>query len=174
MQIPRVILRTPRCTLRHLVPGDAAMMLALHGDPDVMRYLPDKPFASLEAAREFLVSYQDVYRNDGFARWAVVEDATGECVGWCGLRRMPDGDIDIGYRFFKSAWGRGLATETAKACLEYGFRTLGLKCIVGRADVGNIGSRRVLEKIGMTYECNETSDWLGEVALFKAVAPAGE
>src|SRR5689334_11694423 len=115
-----IILRTARQTLRHLVPEDAAMMFALHGDPAVMRYLPDGPFESIEAARRFLEGYQAVYRDDGFARWAVVEDATGETVGWCGLRRLEDGDVDVGYRYLPSAWGRGLATEAARACLEYG------------------------------------------------------
>ena len=153
-----VVLRTARLTLRHLVPDDAAMMFALHGDPEVMRYLPDPPYASVDEARGFLERYQKVYRTDGFARWAVVEDATGESLGWCGLRRMPDGEVDVGYRFFRSAWGRGVATEAARASLDHGFRVLALPRIIGRADPGNLASLRVLEKIGLRYEKEDMLD----------------
>ncbi|HEY2510229.1 MAG TPA: GNAT family N-acetyltransferase [Polyangiaceae bacterium] len=148
-------LRTERLTLRHLAPGDAEVMFALNADPEVMRYLPDGPFPSVEEARRFLEGYQEVYRTEGFARWAVVEDATGEVAGWCGLRRLQDGDVDVGYRLLRSAWGRGIATEAGRASLVYGFRTLGLDRIVARADVGNAGSLRVLAKIGLRFERNE-------------------
>jgi RimJ/RimL family protein N-acetyltransferase len=127
-------------------------MFALNGDPEVMRYLPDGPYASVEAARLFLERYQDVYRSDGFARWAAVEDATGRANGWCGLRRMPDGQVDVGYRYLRAAWGRGLATEAALASLEYGFQRLGLPRIIARADPANVASVRVLEKIGQAAQ----------------------
>ena len=148
-------LRTERLTLRHLEPGDAAVMFALNADPEVMRYLPDAPFPSVEEARRFLEDYQEVYRTDGFARWAVVEDATGELAGWCGLRRLVEGEIDLGYRLLRSAWGRGIATEAGRASLAYGFRTLGLERVVARADVGNAASVRVLSKVGLRFERNE-------------------
>jgi RimJ/RimL family protein N-acetyltransferase len=159
------LLSTARQILRHLEPGDAEMMFALNGDPEVMRYLPDAGYASVEAAREFLVQYQDVYKTDGFARWAAVEKASGECVGWCGLRKIEGGEIDLGYRYLRSAWGRGLATEAAEACVAYGFETLGLERIVARAELGNVGSNRVLEKVGLRFQRNETA-WGREVALW--------
>jgi RimJ/RimL family protein N-acetyltransferase len=149
-------LTTTRQTLRPLHPDDAGSMFALNGDPDVMRYLPDGPYASVDAARAFLVRYQDVYRADGFARWAAVETATGTWLGWCGLRRMPEGEVDVGYRYLKSAWGRGFATEAARASLEYGFATLGLERIIARAEPANTASIRVLAKIGMRFERRET------------------
>lgn len=147
-------------------------MFALNGDPDVMRYVPDGPFASVEAARAFLVTYQDVYRTDGFARWAAIETATGTWLGWCGLRRQKDGDVDVGYRYLKSAWGRGFATEAARACVAYGFETLGLERIVARAEPDNRASLRVLEKIGLHFEGRETDvDWK-QVEVWAAVRPS--
>jgi ribosomal-protein-alanine N-acetyltransferase len=146
------VLRTARQTLRLLVPDDAEMMFALHGDPEVMRYLPDGPFESVDAARRFLEQYQDVYRSEGFARWAVVEDATGQSIGWCGLRRQPDGEVDVGYRYLRAAWGRGLATEAARASVDYAFQRLGLSRVIARVAPGNAASIRVLEKIGLRFE----------------------
>ena len=153
--MPPFELRTARLTLRHLQPGDAETMFELNADPEVMRYLPDDPFPSVEEARRFLEGYQEVYRTDGFARWAVVEDATAKVTGWCGLRRLEGGDVDVGYRLLRSAWGRGIATEAGHASLVYGFRTLGLERIVAHAEVGNAASLRVLAKIGLRFERNE-------------------
>jgi RimJ/RimL family protein N-acetyltransferase len=74
--------KTARQTLRPFIPDDADSMFALHADPEVMRYVPDSPFGSVEDARAFLERYQDVYRTDGFARWAAIETATGALLGW--------------------------------------------------------------------------------------------
>ncbi len=155
MTAPRIVLTTARQTLRHLVPDDAASMFELNSDPDVLRYLPDPPRGSIEEERAFLVKYQDVYRDDGFARWAAIETATSTWLGWCGLRKLPDGEIDVGYRYSKRAWGRGFATEAARACVDYGFRVLGLARIVARAETENVASVRVLEKIGLCFEARE-------------------
>ena len=60
-------------------------------------------------------------------------------------------EVDLGYRFFKKFWGQKIATESALACIEYGFNTLGLKRIIGRAMKENIASIKVLEKCGMHF-----------------------
>jgi RimJ/RimL family protein N-acetyltransferase len=73
-------------------------------------------------------------------------------IGWCGLKARPEmNEIDLGYRFKKSSWGNGYATEAARACIHYGFEKLGLPRIVGRALPPNQASIRVLEKCGMQY-----------------------
>jgi RimJ/RimL family protein N-acetyltransferase len=160
-----VALRTARQTLRLLVPDDAPTMFALDADPEVMRYLPASPHATVEDVRQSLVAYQDVYRADGFARWAAIEDATGEMIGWCGLRRQPDGEVDLGYRYRRSAWGRGLASEAARACVDYGFRVLDLPRIVAHVEAANPASIRVLEKLGLRFVRNELAEGR-ELSLF--------
>lgn len=149
-------LRTPRLVLRRLVPDDAQAMFDLNADPEVLRFTIDKPRASVEEARRFLEAYQAVYRDDGFARWAAIEEATGEWLGWCGLRRQTDGDVDVGYRYRRAVWGRGFATEGARASLAYGFDELRLERIIGVAHIGNAKSIRVLEKIGLRFERSTT------------------
>lgn len=153
------ILETERLLLREITPEDAEIAYRLNLDPEVIRYTGDGPFASTEDARDFLQKY-DHYRKYGFGRWAVIRKSDGEFLGWCGLKYSADTDeYDIGFRFFKKYWGQGYATEAAKACLEKGFKELGMKVIIGRAMKANRASIRVLEKIGLQYyrdgDCGE-------------------
>ena len=71
----------------------------------------------------------------------------------CGLKYLDDvGEVDLGYRLFKEHWGRGLATEAARAVLAYGVNVLHLHRIIGIADIENKASIRVLEKIGFMFK----------------------
>lgn len=144
------IIETPRLFLREFQPSDADAMFQLNEDWEVIQYTGDPPFNSVADARNFIESYSD-YKKNGFGRWAVIVKESDEFVGWCGLKKHDDGMIDIGFRFFKKDWGKGYATESAMACLEYGFNRLGLNDIVGRAARNNVASIRVLEKLGMNY-----------------------
>jgi ribosomal-protein-alanine N-acetyltransferase len=143
----RWIVETQRFRLREIVPDDAPFFFALNADPEVVRYTGDGPFVSVEAAREFIENYRD-YRDHGVGRWAIVDREDGGLHGWCGLKRRPD-EVDLGYRLFRRSWGRGIATETGRACLAFGFQDLGLERIVAEAAVENAASVRVLEKLGM-------------------------
>ena len=147
----KIELETERSYLRNLTVADAEDFYALNLDPVVMRYTGDNPFKSFEEAKRFLAEY-DQYQKYGVGRLAVFEKKTGDFLGWCGLKYTPREDYyDLGYRFFRSHWNKGYATETALANLHFGFRQRGLDEIVGRALSGNTASIKVLEKIGMTY-----------------------
>jgi RimJ/RimL family protein N-acetyltransferase len=139
-----------------MTPDDALGMFELNADPDVRRYTFDDPLASVDAARAFLEDYQHVYDREGFARFAAIDLATGAFLGWCGLRRQPDGEIDLGYRYKRTAWGKGYATEAALACLRFGFEGASLQRIIARAHVENAASIRIMQKIGMRFEANDT------------------
>jgi RimJ/RimL family protein N-acetyltransferase len=122
-------------------------------DPDVTRYTGDGG-KTLEEARRGLEErvFQD-YRHYGYGRWAAVYKPTGKVIGFAGLKYLDDvGEVDLGYRFFKEYWGRGLATEASRAILTHGFGTLRLQRVIGIADVENKASMRVLEKVGFTLE----------------------
>ncbi len=155
-----VILETDRLLLRTFTLADAPLIYELNVDPEVTRYTGD-PVKDMAHARQVLeetILPQYALYNHG--RWAVHVKPGLEFIGWCGLKNRPerDGEIDLGYRFMKSAWGKGYATEAAFACLKYGFEKLGLGRIVGRAMPGNIGSLKVLEKCGMHYVGEEIVD----------------
>lgn len=126
-------------------------MLELNSDPEVLKFTGDKAFSSLDEARLFLENYNQ-YSLYGFGRWAVIQKSTGNFIGWCGLKYSATTDeVDIGFRFLKTVWNQGYATEAAQKCIELGFDIVGIKRIVGRAMVDNLASISVLEKLGLTY-----------------------
>jgi len=145
------ILETERLYLREMETDDAENAYRLNLDWENIKYTGDKPFESIQEAKEFLLNYNH-YKNYGFGRWAVIEKYSNEFLGWCGLKYTPELDeYDIGFRLFKEHWNKGIASEAAKACIDYGFIKIGLTRIVGRAMNENVGSIRVLEKIGLVY-----------------------
>lgn len=155
-----IIIETDRLLLRTFTMEDAPLIYELNMDPDVTQYTGD-PIRDESHAQEVLeqaILPQYALYNHG--RWAVHTKPGLEFIGWCGLKTRPErgNEIDLGYRFFKHAWGKGYATEAAFACLKYGFEKLGLHRIVGRAMPGNMASLRVLEKCGMHYIGEEIVD----------------
>lgn len=154
-----VIIETERLLLRTFTLDDAELVYNLNLDPDVIRYTGD-PIEDVEHARRVLeqtILPQYVLYNHG--RWAVHTKPGLEFIGWCGLKNRPErNEIDLGYRFNKTAWGKGYATEAAFACLKHGFEKLDIKRIIGRAMPQNFASLRVLEKCGMQYIGDEIVD----------------
>lgn len=147
----KVILETERCYLREFSVEDAKSFYDLNSDPEVVKYTGDTAFANVGESRSFLQNYNQ-YELYGYGRWAVIDKNTEAFLGWCGLKFSPDlNEVDLGFRFFRSYWNQGYATETAKACVDYGFSELNLEKIVGRAMEANTASIKVLEKIGMAF-----------------------
>jgi len=146
-----IIIETKQLKLRELTPHDATYFFQLNNDPEVIKYTGDPPFPSVEAACEFLENY-DQYAKNGCGRWAVISKETDEFLGWCGLKYVPSiSETDLGFRFFRHHWGKGYATEAAIACVNFGFKNLGLDLIVGRTMMANKASIRVLEKAGFHF-----------------------
>jgi RimJ/RimL family protein N-acetyltransferase len=154
-----VVIETERLLLRTFTELDATLIYELNLDPEVTQYTHD-PVKDTIHAREILektILPQYALYNHG--RWAVHLKPTLEFLGWCGLKyRSELNEIDLGYRFKKDYWNKGFATEAAYASIKYGFDKLNLRRIVGRAEIGNIGSWKVLEKCGMTYIGEEAVD----------------
>lgn len=147
-----IIIETERLVLRTFTSDDAELIYNLNSDPDVTRYTLDA-MQEIRQAQDVLdkvILPQYSLYNHG--RWAVHTKTGLAFIGWCGLKYRPELDeIDLGYRYIKSSWGQGYATEAADACIRYGLNNLGLKRIVGRALPGNLASIKVLEKCGMNY-----------------------
>lgn len=144
------VIETERLILREFMDKDALSFYQLNEDEEVIKYTGDSAFTSLAEAEIFIREY-DEYRKEGFGRWAVMEKREDRFLGWCGLKRNEENHIDLGFRFYREEWGKGYATESARACVEYGFGEIGISCIVGRAIKENVASIRVLQKVGMEY-----------------------
>ena len=147
----KTIFETQRFIVREHGIGDAPDLFRLNSDPDVTRYTGDQAFASVEeAARLIQERMASQYARFHMGRWAVREKTDGAYVGWCGLKYLEDEhEVDLGYRFSRAHWGRGIATETARASIEYGFDVLRLDRMIADAMTANTASIRVLEKVGM-------------------------
>lgn len=145
----KIILETERLILRELSPNDAENFYLLNLNTNVIKYTGDSAFKDVEEAKFFLENYQD-YKRYAYGRWAVINKETNKFIGWCGLK-FEDMETNIGFRFFQEEWNKGYASESAKACLAYGFEKLHLKRIIGRVMKLNIASIKVLEKIGLEY-----------------------
>ena len=150
--IKKTTLETPRLILREFELSDAEAVLRFNSDDQVTKYTGDKGnITTLDEAREVIRSvWQYGYQHDGYARLAAVDKATNQVIGFCGLKYLPEYQMaDVGYRFLPQFWGQGLATEGAKAAMEYGFKQLKLDHIMGMAVPENVGSTKVLLKIGL-------------------------
>lgn len=142
---------TERLFLRKLSEADLDSVSAMRADPDVMRYIrePQKRDEALNWIN--LVSSRWEGEKIGFCSLILKE--TDQFVGWCGLWQLKETDeIEVGYALFKEFWGRGLALEASEPFLGYGFTDLNLPKIVACANPNNTGSRRVMEKLGMTFD----------------------
>ena len=151
-------LQTERLELRPFTLDDASAYWPLVSNPDVLRHTGESPLKSLTEVRELIASrpLRD-YVTYGYGRLACIEKATGELVGFCGLKYLEDlRETDIGYRFLPRCWGVGHATESATAVIRHGTDVLGLKRIIGLVEPGNTGSIRVLEKLGLELESRVT------------------
>ncbi|HZT59774.1 MAG TPA: GNAT family N-acetyltransferase [Pyrinomonadaceae bacterium] len=143
---------TARLRLRMFTPEDLDALAAIAADPEVMRYIgAGKPLVR-EEVKYNLATIINGFRRRGFGRWAVVRKDSGAFVGYCGLTRgQEEVGVEIAYMLARDEWGKGLATEAARACLRYGFEKLGCDSIAALTRHENMRSRRVMERIGMRY-----------------------
>jgi [ribosomal protein S5]-alanine N-acetyltransferase len=159
-----VVIETERLLLRTFTVEDAQLIYELNQDPEVIRFTGD-PVRDLVHANEILEQViLPQYALYNYGRWAVhvktqFDQENNGFIGWCGLKNRPErNEIDLGYRFMKKSWGKGYATEAAFACLDFGFKKLQIKRIVGRAMPQNTASLKVMEKCGMKYIGDEVVD----------------
>jgi len=145
-----VILETERLRLRPFQPNDFDAYATMCGDAEVMRYLsPTGEVLSREDAWRQMAMLVGHWQLRGFGMWAVEERASGRFVGRVGLH-YPEGwpDRELGWTLSREFWGRGLATEGARAAAEHAFRQLGWTHLISLILPGNARSVRVAEKLG--------------------------
>ncbi len=147
------ILETQRLILREWTHADVGVLFEICSDPEVMRYIGDRrAWTDVESVRLWVGRVRAAYSERGYGRLAVVEKSSGSVIGSCGfgVSNTMHG-IDFGYVFARSAWGRGYATEAARACLRHGFEQHGFAEVLADTDLDNFASRRVLEKVGFEF-----------------------
>lgn len=157
---------TERLILREVDYTDQNDLFEMDADPEVHLYIENNPVKSISEITKAIEMLKKQYQENGIARWAVVDKTTNECVGWCGLKyfNQPLNNhhhfYELGYRFKKKHWGKGFATESSAAVLDYGFKNLDTDKIYAITDPENINSKKVLTKLGFDFQ--ETFDYEGD------------
>jgi ribosomal-protein-alanine N-acetyltransferase len=170
-----VVLETDRLILRHFTADDLDDLAAIYADPDVMRYIGEgatktreetaamMEFAFIDNRHAWSLATlarlpqlsRAIERDAHFSLWATVYKPDNKLIGRCGLLSWDlDGrkEVEVGYVLAKAYWGRGLATEAARASRDYGFDTLGFDRLISVIRPDNLASQRVADKNGMRYE----------------------
>jgi RimJ/RimL family protein N-acetyltransferase len=149
-------IETGRLRLRRLDAGDVEAMTALFVDREVRRHLAVNAMDAFEArnfAVHFIRESRAEFQSSGSGAMAVVPRAAPTAAGYCGLRPIPGeaGTFELMYALAPRFWGLGLATEAARACLDWGFRNLSIESVIGMARPENLASCKVMRKLGMAY-----------------------
>ena len=148
------ILDTPRLVLRKMLKKDSADMFEYACRKDVTRYLLWEPHENETYTYKYLSYLQSRYRAGDFYDWAVIWRESGKMIGSCGFTRFnADANSgELGYVLNPDYWGLGIAPEAVRAVMRFGFTELHLHRLEARYMIGNDRSRRVMEKVGMTFE----------------------
>lgn len=163
--IPPLEIRTHRLHLRPLGAEDFEDFAALHADSRVMETLSSAPL-SRDQSRDALSRLQSHAASRGYGFWTVALAPSGEFVGVVGLA-VPSFEaaftpcVGVEWRLVHRYWSRGFATEAATAALRYAFEELRLPEILAWTSTGNVASRRVMAKLGMTHDPAEDFDHPG-------------
>jgi ribosomal-protein-alanine N-acetyltransferase len=169
-----VVLETSRLVLRELVANDLAALARIYADPEVRRFFPEGTLDREETQEELDWIVDVYYRRYGYGLWATVLKDTGQLIGRCGLlpwaivpatsaslgldhapEDPSDGtpvEVELAYLLAREHWGRGLATEAARAIVAFGFERLGLDRIICLIDPDNIASLKVASNVGIIVD----------------------
>lgn len=184
------VLETDRLLLRPLTMGDLDELATIYADPEVRRFFPEGTL-TVEETKEELEWFIDVYDGRyGFGLWATVLKGTGELIGRCGLLpwraiqssaghliithadELPDVEstyeVELAYLLAKEHWGRGLASEAARAIVRDAFERLGVPRLIALIDPENEASLKVARNVGMIVDGDVEID--GEVFPLHAIS----
>ena len=135
---------------------DIDAVFVMRSDENVMRFIR-APQTKRDEAGNWIKLVSSRWTDEKIGFCSIIEKSSKRFIGWCGLWRLKEnGETEVGYALVKECWGRGFASEAAGAFLKYGFEHLDLEKIVAVANPENTGSRRVMEKLGMTYDYTGT------------------
>lgn len=147
-------LETKRLVLRKLEEADHERLFLLDSNQEIMKYIGMPTLSKVEESKEVVKMIIQQYEENGVGRLAVIEKESELLIGWSGLK-LNTSEVngyqnfyELGYRFLPETWGKGYATESGKASLEYGFNDLKAEIIYAYAHSENMASNHILTKLG--------------------------
>ncbi len=152
------VLETPRLWLRRWRPEDREPFAALNADPEVMAHFP-RPL-SREESDALALHCESAFDSLGLGLAAVERRADGEFLGFVGVHRHRwyPGEVEIGWRLARHAWGQGYATEAALACRDHSFDVLGVPRLLSITIDANVPSQAVMRRLGMREDHHANFD----------------
>lgn len=158
---PFPILETPRLVLRKIEDSDLQTIFRLQSDPEITRYFGRPPHSRIEQSEELLYKINDGLKNGTSIRWAITLRPSLAMIGSTGFWRwnQPHRNAEIGYELDAAHWGKGIMVEAIRPTLAFGFRAMNLHRVEANIDPDNLGSRRVLEKLGFQQEARIRENW---------------
>ncbi|MHB2007932.1 MAG: GNAT family N-acetyltransferase [Acidobacteriaceae bacterium] len=157
------MIETVRLRLRLWQDRDLPAFAEMNADPRVRKFFPS--LLTREESDASVARFQEMYAIDGYAFMATELRETSEFIGLIGIQRMSFllpglsvPAVEIGWRLNQKSWGKGLATEGARACLVLAFEKFQLPEVVAFTIPANLPSRRVMEKLGMTRNPDDDFD----------------
>jgi ribosomal-protein-alanine N-acetyltransferase len=149
-------IETERLLLRQFTMDDLDELARIFASPEVMRYLGLNCLPMRrEETETALASMIRHWQRNNFGRWAVVSKEDGKLIGCAGLRSFED-SAELVYLLDEPYWGKGLATEIAEACLQFGFERHNFPRIIAMTRHGNLRSQHIMKKIGMRFDKEDT------------------
>ncbi|UOX33393.1 GNAT family N-acetyltransferase [Flavobacterium sediminilitoris] len=151
-------LETERLLLRPLNFNDAEAMFAMDANPNVHKYLWNKPAQSIEESIKVIEYVQNQYKENNIGRFATILKETEEFIGWTGIKFVNDhvengntNFFDYGYRLNEPFWNKGFATEATQFWLNYGFNKMNIEKMNAYTHAKNGASNHILQKCGMEF-----------------------
>ncbi len=154
--VPKIFIETERLYLRQWQPDDEAAYITMNQDEKVMEFSPTT--LTTEQSLQHIGYITEHITKVGYGLFALEKKEDHSFIGFTGFSHPAfeagfTPCIEIGWRLAASSWNRGFATEAAKACLVYGFKTLAFKDVYSFTAVQNAKSEQVMKKIGMQKLC---------------------
>jgi ribosomal-protein-alanine N-acetyltransferase len=146
------MIKTQRLSMVPLRPADAAVLHCIYQEEGMLRYFPNPNPPPLEKVQRFVAGQQEHWDQFGYGNWGVIPEEESEIVGWAGLQYLPElGETEVGFLLSRRCWGKGYATEAARASLKFGFDNFDLEHVIALVHPENAASLRVIEKCGLNY-----------------------
>ncbi|CAM4066517.1 GNAT family N-acetyltransferase [Flavobacterium antarcticum] len=153
-----LILETERLLIREMLHEDADALFDMDKNPDVHKYLWQKPFTKIEEIHDYITYIRKQYQDNGIGRFSTILKETNELIGWTGIKYINDhvengktNFYDYGYRLNVKSWNKGYATEASKAWLEYAFNQMNIPEMNAYTHAENGASNHVLQKVGFNF-----------------------
>ncbi len=149
-------LETERLIIRPITLDDLQDFYEMDSQPEVHIYLKNQPIKTIDETKVNIDNLLLKYETLGISRLAVIEKESGKMIGWTGFKYIEEKEainnrfdfLDFGYRYRKETWGKGYATEAAKACIDFYRENMTELKLNAITHVDNAASRNVLEKVG--------------------------